>query len=288
MSFKEVNSGSLYQNDGETIYFVDILQFVKQAWKTILLAGSLGLLLGLIYILVAPKKFEAIAQIKMAQISLTNPANPFGTPVEDSGSLIARMQMPTNYDSTVIAACNYQDVPQAALRLSNALKLTAPKGLANTVELKVLAESPEVAKSCAQAVVDQIAFLQLQFAKPFVEEAKIKLAQDNERIDAARKLIAKADQSGIAMSAAYLSARDEITYFLIDREKMLDLINSAQQRGTKLISPIYAPENPATPKKAISLFWGLTIGLFIGLAIVLSRRFLASMNRSSRLGDSHA
>jgi uncharacterized protein involved in exopolysaccharide biosynthesis len=128
----------------------------------------------------------------------------------------------------------------------------------------------------------------MQFAKPFVEEAKIKLAQDNERIEAARRLISKADQSGSAMSAAYLSARDELTYFLIDREKMLDLINSAQQRGTKLISPIYVPEKPVSPKKALSLLVGLFAGVFAGLAIALCRQVLANLKRTKKFGGNHA
>lgn len=287
MSLKVINPKNIDYDDGETISFEYILLFLKQAWKTLLITASLGLLLGFTYFLMAPKKFEAVAFIKMAQISLTNPANPFGTPVEDPASLIARMQMPTNYNAAVIASCNFQEVPQAAFQLSKSLKLTAPKGLINTVELRVLSESPEIARNCAQAVVDQIALLQLQFAKPFVEEAKIKLAQDNERIDAARKLIIKADRGGSAMSAAYLSARDEITYFLTDREKMIDLINSAEQRGTKLISPIYVPENPVSPKKAISLLVGLITGLFFGLAIAIFRQFLANVNHSVKLGDCH-
>lgn len=286
----EQHSINLKADDQEdqSISLQDILQFLGRAWKVMLLGAIFGLLAGLGYVLLTPNQYEATAQIKMAQININNPTNPFGFTVEDPSSLIVRMQLPTNYDSEVITACEYQDKPQAALALSKVVKLTIPKGLTNTVELKISSSSPQIAKNCAQVIVDQITLLQAQFAKPFVEEAKLKLVQDNERIDAARKLIARADQSGSAMSAAYLAARDELTYFLTDREKMLDLINSVDKRGTQLISPIYAPEKPVSPKKLMSLLAGLFAGLFLGLAVALARQFWSGMSAKDSAGANHA
>lgn len=274
--------------EDQSISLQDTLQFLGRAWKAVLLGAILGLLAGLGYILLTPNQYEAIAQIKMAQISIANPTNPFGITVEDPNSLITRMQLPTNYSGEVIAACEYHDRPQAALALSKVVKFTTPKGLTNTVELKVSSLSPQIAKACAQAIVDQIAMLQAQFARPFVEEARLKLAQDNERIEAAHKLITKADQSGSAMSATYLAARDELTHFLADREKMLDLINSVDKRGTQLISPIYAPEKPVSPKKFMSLLAGLFAGLLLGLGLCLVRQFLAGASVKENAEGNHA
>lgn len=279
MDQDSVSARAKNEDDDQSISLKDILQFLKEAWKVTLLCAIFGFLAGLGYILVTPNLYESVAQIKMAQISIANPANPFGTPVEDPASLIARMQMPTNFTSAMTSACGYQNTPQAALKLSKMLKISIPKGLINTVELRVISESPQIAQACAQAVFDRISILQMEFAKPFVLEAKLKLAQDNERIEIARKLIAKADKSGSAMSAAYLSARDEITYFMTDREKMLDLINSVQHRGTKMISPIYTQENPVAPKKKISLLVGLLAGVLSGLGISLARRFFTSIRK---------
>ena len=269
-------------NAESEISLLDILEFLKKAWKTIAIFVVFGLVGAVTYLVLAPPMYEATAQIRMAQISQVNPANPFGTNVEEPTSLIARMQFPTNYTEQVIGSCGYQDKPQAALALSKAAKLAIPKGVANTVELKILAPSQELAASCAQAIFVQIAQMQEQFSRVFVEEARLKLAADNERIEAARRLIARADQSGSAMSAAYLSARDELTYFLTDRERMLDLINSVKSRGTRLDSPIYASDKPVSPKKAISLAAGLLGGLFLGLLIALGRKVLGKLKSEAR------
>ena len=278
---QQVNHSELAPQNQE-ISLLDILEFLKSAWKTIAAFAVLGLVGAITYLVVTPPMYEATAQIRMAQISQINPANPFGAALEEPASLIARMQFPTNYSAQVVSSCNYQDKLQPQLALSKDAKFTIPKGVANTVELKVLALSPQLAANCAQALFVQVAQLQEEFAKPFVEEAKLKLATDNERIEAARKLIIKADKSGSAMSAAYLSARDELTYFLTDREKMLDLMSSVKNRGTRLASPIYISERPASPKKAISLAAGLFGGLFLGLMIALGRQGLRKLKSEAR------
>jgi uncharacterized protein involved in exopolysaccharide biosynthesis len=264
------------ESDSE-ISLLDIFCFIKGAWKTISITGLLGIVAAITYLWVTPKQYESIAQIRMAQVSLSSPSNPFGSIIEDPASLILRMQFATNYDEATILACGYKNILGAAEGLAKGLKFSIPKGLVSAVELKVIAPSTEQAMDCANAVVLRIANLQAEFAKPFIEEAKLKLSQDNERIEQARRLIAKADQSGQAMSAAYLSARDEMSYFLTDREKMIDLITSAKERGSRLVSPIYVSEHPVSPKKTVSLVVGFAAGLFLGLLIALIRKALPKL-----------
>jgi len=269
------------QVDGE-ISLLDAVHFLRNSWQSIATFAFLGLLGAIAYIVFTPNSYEGSSQIRMAQVSTTSPTNPFGTSVEDPVSLIARMQVPTNFRQEVISACAYQDKLDPALALSKDVKLTPIKGVANAVELKVLAPSPELAKSCSMAIFELIKSMQMELTTVFVEEVKIKLVTDDARIEAARKLIAKADQSGTAMSAAYLSARDELTFYLTDREKMVDLINSVKNRGTSLISPIYVPNRPVAPKKATSLLAGLLAGAFLGLLIALGRQFWQNLSSASK------
>jgi LPS O-antigen subunit length determinant protein (WzzB/FepE family) len=51
-----------------------------------------------------------------------------------------------------------------------------------------------------------------------------------------------------------------------------DLIASANSRQTKLVSPIYSPENKVSPKPEITLVAGLFAGLFFGLLLMLGKR----------------
>ena len=50
-----------------------------------------------------------------------------------------------------------------------------------------------------------------------------------------------------------------------------------QYRATRLVSPIYASDNPVAPKKRIALLVGLSGGLLMGLLIALGRQIWAKL-----------
>ena len=54
------------------ISLLDILRFLKDAYKTILIFGVLGITLSIAYLVITPKQYEATAQIVMAQIDAAN------------------------------------------------------------------------------------------------------------------------------------------------------------------------------------------------------------------------
>lgn len=259
------------------VSLLDIFDFIREAWKTVSIMGLLGIVVAITYLWVTPSQYEAIAQIRMAQLSIFNPANPFGATIEDPNSLMARMKFSTNYDEEIILACNGQGNYYSVETLVKSIKFTIPKGSVGVLELNVSAPSMQQAKDCASAIYRRIRYLQLELAEPLINEAKIKLEQDSERIEALQRLIMKADKAGGAVSAVYLSTRDEQSYFLADREKRIDLINSAEQRGASLVSPIYASEVPVSPKKTFSIVVGLAAGIFLGLLLVLISRTLSRL-----------
>lgn len=57
------------QPDHSDTSLIDILRFLKGAYKTICIFGAFGLVAAIIYLVVTPKQYEATAQIAMAQIS---------------------------------------------------------------------------------------------------------------------------------------------------------------------------------------------------------------------------
>jgi len=154
----------------------------------------------------------------------------------------------------MITACAHENKTDPAQALVKDLKFSIPKGMVNIVEIKALGLSPQVALACANAVVEQITNLQQAIIKNYVDEAQTQLELDNEKLDAARRFISKADQAGSAVSVAYLAARDETTFYLAAKEKTQILINSAQQKGAQLAAPIFIPQKPVSPKKP-SVSW---------------------------------
>ncbi len=74
---------SFTPNQESEISFVDSFNFFLKSWKTIVLMGLLGLIFTIAYLLVIPRKYQAIAQIQMAQIAVYAGSNQLEINIED-------------------------------------------------------------------------------------------------------------------------------------------------------------------------------------------------------------
>ena len=263
----------------DEISLIDILSFLKGAYKTILVFSVLGIAIAIAYLLITPNRFEAVAQIQMAQTSgaNNNNLNSLGVNIEEPALLIARLGSPTSFNEGAIVACGQQAQSNPALATAQTIKLTPIKGISNVVELKTAGPTPQAASICAQAIFELIKTSQAQILAPSLEEAQMRAAEDKVRLAKAQDFVSKADKSGAAMSAAYLSTRDEIKYLLDEITALQNMVSSTQSRATRLVSPIYASDNPVAPKKRIALLSGLLGGLFLGLLIALGRQMWAKL-----------
>jgi uncharacterized protein involved in exopolysaccharide biosynthesis len=270
----------------DEISLIDILRFLKSTWKAIAIFGFIGIALSIAYLAITPKQYEASVQITMAQIGAANNnnnnnINPLGVNIEEPALLISRLSSPTSFTPEVIAACGLQDQANARVTLSKSIKLALPKGVANLVELKTVGQTPQAAQDCTLAVFELIKTTQSQIIAPYIEEAKIRLADDEERLAKAKNLIAKSDESGQAMSASYLSIRDEIGYLLDEITSLKNVVSSNQNRSTRMVAPIYAGDAPIAPKKRMVLAAGLFGGLFLGLLIALARQMVLKLKSAA-------
>lgn len=267
--------------DSQEISLPDILRFLKIAYKTILILGAAGFAIAITYLAVTPKQYEAVAQIAMAQISAANNGNnnfnPLGINIEEPPLLIARLAQPTSFPPQVLSACNISEGANTGATFAKSIKLSPLKGVANVVELKVLGASTKAASECAQAIFELIKTTQAQIMAPYIEEAGARLLDDEDRLAKAKDLVAKADKSGSAIGAAYLSTRDEIRFLLDEITVLKNIVTSSQGRATRLTAPIYASDAPAAPKKRMVLVAGLFGGLFLGLLLALGRLLWARL-----------
>jgi uncharacterized protein involved in exopolysaccharide biosynthesis len=254
-------------NDSE-ISLLDILVFLMRSYKLIVLIGILGVAASFGYLLTTPKQYQASAQIQMAQIGAANNnnnnINPLGINIEEPALLISRLSSPTSYTAEITKACGIDSAKDAQAILSQSVKLTIPKSVANVVDLKIIGASPEASINCAQAVFDLVKTTQAQIIKPYIVEAKAKLLDNQERLAKAQDLVMKADKSGSAMGAAYLSTRDEIRFLLDEITALKNVVSSNDNRATRLVAPIYAGDDPIAPNKRNVLLAGLFGGLSWG------------------------
>ena len=261
--------------DEQEISLLDILLFLKGAWKTILITALLGLVIAFIFLLVAPNQFEAVANIAMGRVS------PGSANIEEPQALINRMSLPSSFDASAISACGLQDASNLAEQLSKAIKLSIPKGVANVAELKVNRPTPELAQACANSVFEAIVKSQTQMIEPMAQAAKsnnsVRLAKVEARLAQDKTLLARAGEPKNAVSPAYFAILSEIRTFDDEREKLLTSIHASAAQTATLQSPVYVADKPIYPKKALSLLAGLMGGVFLGIVIALTRQILPKL-----------
>lgn len=260
----------------EGISLIDILRFLKDAYKTILVFSILGIVAAFAYLAIAPKQFEARAQIKMAQFgSSNNNISPQGVNVEEPAHLVARLSYPNSYTPKTLMACGLQDQANPALVLST-IKVTIPKAVTNIVEIKTFGGSQQAVQDCALAVFDQIKTSQAQIVATYIEQFKIKLAYAEGRLAKVEQLFTKAEKSGSANLVAYLYMQEEIRQQLSEISTIKNILESNKNQITNLIAPVYASDIPIAPKKRKILAVGLFCGFFLGLLIALARQMITN------------
>jgi capsular polysaccharide biosynthesis protein len=263
----------------EEISLIDILLFLKGAWKVILMMGLAGLVISGIYLLITPNQYEAVANIAMARVPADK--NPLGVNIEEPQALINRMSVPSSFDAAILNACGLQDVATLAAQMSKVIKLSIPKGVANVIELKVTHSSPEIASACAKSVYESIAHSQAQMIGPMAKTSKAnnsaRLAKVEERLAQDKVLLAKAEQPRGVLSPLYFSILTEIRALEDERVTLLALVEAKHLQAANLQSPIYVADKPVYPKKMMSLVIGLMGGLLLGLLIALGRQMYAKL-----------
>ncbi len=264
----------------QEISFIDILLFLKQSWKIISIFGVIGLSIAVIYLLIAPKQYQASTLIQMARISSAannntiNNINPLGINIEDPAMLIARMSLSTSFTPATITLCGLDGKENAAGILAKSIKLSQPRGTSNLVELKTTASSLEGVQQCANAIFELIKTSQDKIVSSYIAEAKIKISDNQVQLANLRDSLSIPDRRASAMGAAYVSTHDEIRYLLDEIEALQIFVASSTNRATRLVAPIYVSDIPISPKKQRILATGLLGGLFLGVLIAFSRQII--------------
>jgi capsular polysaccharide biosynthesis protein len=272
MSDQNINP-NFNSNIEDEISLKDIVDFLVESWKAIILTGLLGLLGSIAYLWVTPNQYQATAQIQMAQISASNNnTNPLGVNIEDPNLLMARLKLPTSYSAQEFKACGFESSATPSETLAASAKFSAVKGVGSMIELKINRDKKETAIACAKSLFENIKASQNEIIKPYTEEAKTLLVKYQDRLTNSQSLVSRADKSGAALSAAYLANRDEVKFLTEEILRLNTFITTADSRQAKLVSPIYASDVPVAPKKKIALIAGLFAGLFLGLLLMLGKR----------------
>lgn len=249
------------QSLSDNITFRDIANFLTESWKLILSLVFSGLLYALFFLWSTPSQYEAVAQIKIAQMYSSKNPDRLGLNLEDVSELLARMKVPSYYSDGEIKVCNLADSKSPGEAMIDLVDVSVIKGVSSIIQLKIRSESKEQSVACAQSIYEHVRESQDLIRKPLVDYARNQLLNNKVRQQEINTLIA---EGGKAMSFDHLVIFDELRFLNEENKHFNDIVFSGDAFGAKLVSPIYVSDIPVYPNKKLILVKGLWGGDLLG------------------------
>lgn len=260
---------SINKSNPDEISLKDIIFFVNQFWKTFLVFGIFGFLVAVIFCYFSPKEYSAYAQIRLAEFKGSGKENNQKYLIEDPSLLISRLKLPSTYSDKEVDACGLNQSSSPLESLAALPKVSLVKGSNSAVELTIVSNSKNRAITCLDAIFQRIQLTQSYFLQPYLNDLKVLLKNTQVRLGEARELISRADQSGSALSATYLSVRDEIKFLSDESVRINGIISAINLSQSKLVAPIFASDTQVSPDKKRILIVGVLAGLLMGILYVV-------------------
>jgi len=159
--------------DDDEISLLDIYDFIRDGWWTLVGMTALGLLVGLVTAFVLPTQYQASALVDSGRVR--------AVALDASSVLVEKLKSPGFYSVPTLEACGLRDTGDDRAQLAAALGPNIPRG-SSFVALSYRSSAPALARGCLEAVLQDV--LDAQAAAFIVSKGVL----SNERLQAERQL----------------------------------------------------------------------------------------------------
>jgi uncharacterized protein involved in exopolysaccharide biosynthesis len=161
----------------EDISLVDIVDFFREGWRSLVTITCISGALGLATAFLLPVKYESRALIQSAKA--------VGKEVEPVKVLAEKMRSPSYYSEQTIKACQVEQRSDPADFLTRGLNPRVSRD-SSFVAVAFREQSTIEAEACLNSVLADVIRQQAMLAKPMVEKTQNDLALTQQRLKAAR------------------------------------------------------------------------------------------------------
>ena len=260
----------------DEISLLDIIQFFIDNKVFIGAATALSGLVGLILGFWLPPQYEATMNIQMAMVA--------NAPVEAPSLVVEKMKLPLYFSASTWDVCDTDQEMTPSRTLAKKLNPILNKN-APFIGLSYRAESPDAAKKCLQAVLDDVRNKQQIIADPIIKQKQTYLLTLKDKLAAAEAVAKffssqkqdmqfKDDRFSVnaLILATRLSKENEVKDL---RNQIVDLeisLTPPQTQETFLAAPIFGSPQKVAPSRSLILAIALMAGFMLSIFGVLGRK----------------
>lgn len=262
--------------------------------KWVIGISMLFVLLAGVYAFSAKPKWEATAVIQVGQVGQSGVGQPSQT-FEPPIRTVERMKM-ESFEDDVIAGLKLpieSGNPSAHLfRSSLSLKVL---GTTDLIQIRVKGYSRDQATIFARKVVDQIKEVHEKLMQPAIERLEKQRAELNkhmgtieeERGSLSKIILTSTASSGeskfseqLLLSNLLIAKNAELRDFEMRRLAVNEQLTWIRTFRTSIVSRVYVPEVPASPKKVLTVLLAAIVGLAFGAVAAFLRDWQTRKDRA--------
>ena len=269
----------------DEIQLLDVWKMLVRQKNVIFVTLVIALMAAVAFLAIAPKEWEGTAVIRIGQVGRMAPDHP--QPIETIGRAIDRMKLTPVFQDDVLSSLSIPLDSSNAIFIRKHIDFEARQS--DLIELKVIAHSPEEARTISDAMAKELSVTHAKMAEPGIAELKAQaaeismelqnvLAERNRTIQALISTSRSGGEKSLGEVALMGSvAGSSQNYIIRDLQRVSLEIN--QQLGstntfpTELIQKISVSDEPVFPSKPLILVSALILGLLIGSLVACFRDY---------------
>jgi hypothetical protein len=263
----------------------EIIEFLKESWKQIVLGGVVGGAIGVSVALNKPQIYEATAAIHGGKVA--------NTEVEPAAILYEKLQMPKYFTSETFISCEIDKSPEPGKLIANELNSRFSNS-ASIIYISYKSRNIVVAKKCLESVLNDIRKNQNNEFQYILKEKKIYLAALKQNLMSAKKNAKELLNftKNLSTSDSQLSASALLFVTSINMSNEINVlqtqINSLevsllepQTKEAFFLVPVYGP-SILDQKKSLKVASSIIGGMVLVIGFLMARRGWAKINESKK------
>jgi len=175
--------------DDDEISLMDIYDFIRDGWWTLIGMSVLGAVVGLVIAFVLPAKYEARGWIESGQVGFVGLDQGVASrDVEGLAVLAEKMKAPGYYSEATLAACGLAGKPNPRQTLVTGLGASVARN-SNFVSVSYKAPAVDEAKRCIEQVLADVVANQAPVIEAVTSYTKAEIANTAEQLELAQSMV---------------------------------------------------------------------------------------------------
>lgn len=268
-----------FNGRGDDISLSTIVKFIDTNKNIIFFSILFVIILGVSYLFIYPKKYEATINIQVAKVA--------NSEIETPQMLLEKLKIPSYYSNATLQICRVEDEREPRMALIEKLKPSLNK-TTPIIVISYREKAVDTSKKCLESVLSDIRANQADIIQPVIEVRKNELAKNKlklEELEQNLKQIFSLKNMNFNFTDEKFSASSLLFSTLLSKEgeakdlrtaiRNLEIaLSEPQTKQSDMITPIYSSGLAVEPRPLLVMIISIFLCCFVAITYLILRQII--------------